>query len=123
METAPSMFSASSSSSLGSTLPPAIGLKYLGELKYLLSQLHTDKKIRPTVIVGLFLQQAIALFVLKTDAGFSIFNWISSLAATFLDQALTGAVFFFDQDTINKHWFFVNTVRLVSSVPLYIGLT
>lgn len=28
----------------------------------------------PTVIVGLFLQQAIALFVLKTGAGFSIFK-------------------------------------------------
>jgi concentrative nucleoside transporter, CNT family len=51
------------------------------------------------------------LFVLKTGAGFSIFNWIATLARDFLNQALAGAVFFFDQDTINKHWFFVNTVR------------
>ena len=29
-----------------------------------------------TVIVGLFIQQAIAIFVLKSDAGFRIFNWL-----------------------------------------------
>jgi CNT family concentrative nucleoside transporter len=68
---------------------------------------------RPTVIVGLFLQQAIALFVLKTGAGFSIFRWIATLAADFLEQANAGAEFFFDADTINKHWFFVNTVSVL----------
>lgn len=67
----------------------------------------------PTVIVGLFLQQAIALFVLKTGAGFSIFNWIATLAADFLAEALAGALFFFDQDTINKGWFFVNTLATI----------
>jgi len=67
----------------------------------------------PTVIVGLFLQQAIALFVLKTGAGFSIFNWIATLAADFLNEALAGAVFFFDQNTINSHWFFVNTLASI----------
>ncbi len=67
---------------------------------------------RPTVIVGLFLQQVIALFVLKSGAGFSIFKWIATLASDFLDQALAGAEFFFDADTISKHWFFVNTVCL-----------
>lgn len=70
--------------------------------------------IRPTVIVGLFLQQAIALFVLKSGAGFSMFKWIATLAGDFLNQALAGAVFFFDQDTINKGWFFVNTVQSFS---------
>ncbi|KXN87360.1 Solute carrier family 28 member 3 [Leucoagaricus sp. SymC.cos] len=64
----------------------------------------------PTVIVGLFLQQVIALFVLKTDAGFSIFKWIATLAADFLEQANAGSGFFFDQETLEKHWFFVNTV-------------
>uniref|UniRef100_A0A0W0GE17 Uncharacterized protein n=1 Tax=Moniliophthora roreri TaxID=221103 RepID=A0A0W0GE17_MONRR len=33
----------------------------------------------PTVIVGLLLQQIVALFVLKTDVGFSIFDWIITL--------------------------------------------
>jgi len=73
----------------------------------------------PTVIVGLFMQQVIALFVLKTGAGFSIFKWIATLAGDFLGQALAGAAFFFDQDVVdNKHWFFVNTL---SSIIFFIA--
>ena len=64
-----------------------------------------------TVIVSLFTQQAIALFVLKTGAGFHLFMWIANLASDFSSQGLVGAVFFFDQDTVqNKHWLFVNGV-------------
>jgi concentrative nucleoside transporter, CNT family len=70
--------------------------------------------IRPTVIVGLFVQQAIAMFVLKSGAGFSIFKWIALLASDFLAQALQGAAFFFSTDVINLHWFFVNTVSAFS---------
>ncbi|KAI0779999.1 Na+ dependent nucleoside transporter C-terminus-domain-containing protein [Fomes fomentarius] len=64
----------------------------------------------PTVIVGLVLQQAIAMFVLKSGAGFSIFKWIAFLAADFLEQGQVGAEFFFDAEVITKHWFFVNTL-------------
>ncbi|KAG7444793.1 uncharacterized protein BT62DRAFT_933846 [Guyanagaster necrorhizus] len=67
----------------------------------------------PTVIVGLFMQQAIALFVLKSGAGFSIFNWIATLAADFLSQSKAGATFFFDADTVAKSWFFVNTLAAI----------
>lgn len=67
----------------------------------------------PTVIVGLFIQQAIALFVLKSGAGFSIFNWIATLAADFLNQSKAGAAFFFDADTVAKSWFFVNTLAAI----------
>ncbi|KAJ7497101.1 Na+ dependent nucleoside transporter C-terminus-domain-containing protein [Mycena latifolia] len=67
----------------------------------------------PTVIVGLFIQQAIALFVLKSGAGFSIFKWIATLAADFLSEGLVGSAFFFDADTIAKHWFFVNTLGAI----------
>lgn len=64
-----------------------------------------------TVIVGLFTQQAIALFVLKTGAGFHMFRWIANLASDFSNQGLVGAAFFFDQDTVEtKHWFFINVV-------------
>ena len=64
-----------------------------------------------TVIVGLFTQQAIALFVLKTGAGLHMFRWIANLASDFSNQGLVGATFFFDQDTVEtKHWFFVNVV-------------
>lgn len=73
----------------------------------------------PTVIVGLFAQQAIAMFVLKSGAGFSIFKWIAFLAKDFLEQALAGAAFFFDQDIVDtKHWFFVNTL---SSIIFFIA--
>ena len=75
------------------------------------SKLTRDAQ-RPTVIVGLTLQQAIAMFVLKSGAGFSIFKWIAFLASDFLAQALEGAAFFFSTDVVNNHWFFVNTVCL-----------
>ncbi|KAH9485266.1 Solute carrier family 28 member 3 [Psilocybe cubensis] len=64
----------------------------------------------PTVIVGLILQQAIALFVLKSGAGFSIFKWIATLAGDFLGRSQAGAQFFFDEETYNKHWFFIGTL-------------
>jgi CNT family concentrative nucleoside transporter len=67
----------------------------------------------PTIIVGLFMQQAIALFVLKSDAGFKIFTWVATLASDFLSQAYKGAVFFFDQETIDKHWFFINVLAAI----------
>jgi len=67
-----------------------------------------------TIIVSLFTQQAIALFVLKTHAGFDLFMWIANLAADFSNQGLVGAVFFFDQDIVqNKRWLFVNGVCLL----------
>ncbi|KAF8990727.1 Na+ dependent nucleoside transporter C-terminus-domain-containing protein [Cyathus striatus] len=67
----------------------------------------------PTVIVGLFLQQAIALFVIKTSAGFDIFKWIATLASDFLTQADAGSGFFFDAETLAKHWFFINTLGAI----------
>ncbi|KAG2368413.1 Na+ dependent nucleoside transporter C-terminus-domain-containing protein [Suillus spraguei] len=67
----------------------------------------------PTVIVGLFLQQTIALFVLKACAGFSFFKYVADLANDFLSEALVGAEFFFDAETIAKKWFFVNVLSAV----------
>ncbi|KAI6040262.1 Na+ dependent nucleoside transporter C-terminus-domain-containing protein [Pisolithus marmoratus] len=61
----------------------------------------------PTVITGLFIQQAIALFVLKTSAGYSLFRYIGNLTVGFLAQASVGAAFFFDAATIAKHWFII----------------
>jgi len=69
---------------------------------------------RPTVIVGLFFQQAIALFVLKSDAGFQIFRWIAFLASDFLDQSKVGAIFFFDRESVvDKHWFFAGVLSAI----------
>jgi CNT family concentrative nucleoside transporter len=66
---------------------------------------------RPTVIVGLFLQQAIALFGLKTKAGFDIFKWMATLTSDFLESSTAGSGFFFDPSVTQRDWFFVNTVR------------
>jgi CNT family concentrative nucleoside transporter len=57
----------------------------------------------PTVIVGLFIQQAIAMFILKINAGFMIFTWIATLATDLLDQAQVGVAFFFSQDIATSH--------------------
>ncbi|KAG9122525.1 hypothetical protein FRC07_001059, partial [Ceratobasidium sp. 392] len=80
---------------------------------FYLSSRHRSQVPWPTVIVGLFMQQAVALFVLKTDAGFKIFLWIATLASDFLEQAVPAAGFFFDVETTNKHWFFVNTLGTI----------
>ncbi|KAL7411797.1 H+/nucleoside cotransporter [Mrakia frigida] len=50
-----------------------------------------------TVIVGLVIQQAIAMFVLKTSAGFDLFKWIALAAADFLKQGGRAGVFFWDE--------------------------
>ncbi|EJD03165.1 uncharacterized protein FOMMEDRAFT_85572 [Fomitiporia mediterranea MF3/22] len=84
---------------------------FIFQCGFYLSSINKKEIPWPTVIVGLFLQQAIALFVLKSDAGFSIFHWIAMLASDFLTQGLAGAAFFFSQDVVtNDHWFFVNTL-------------
>jgi CNT family concentrative nucleoside transporter len=48
-----------------------------------------------TVIVGMLLQFIIALFVLRTTAGYDIFNFISELARELLGFANDGAIIFF----------------------------
>lgn len=50
------------------------------------------------MIFGLLLQQAVALFVLKYGAGFSIYNWTATLASDFPSQSQVGAEFFLDNE-------------------------
>ncbi|KAI6166104.1 Na+ dependent nucleoside transporter C-terminus-domain-containing protein [Pisolithus thermaeus] len=77
---------------------------------FYLSSTNRSEICWPTVVTGLFIQQAVALFVLKTDAGFSLFRYIANLAEGFLTQADVGAQFFFDAATIAKDWFFLAAV-------------
>jgi CNT family concentrative nucleoside transporter len=80
---------------------------------------HNRKAVPwPTIIVGLFMQQVVALFVLKSGAGHAIFGWIATLASDFLAQGPAAAVFFFDADIINQHWFFIN---VLSSIIFFIA--
>jgi len=99
--------------SYGDRAISVLGLLVFQFCFWLLS-VHRSKVPWPTVIVGLFLQQVIALFVLKTEAGFDIFHWIASLAADFLAQAGPAAAFFFDISVVvEKHWFFVGTLGAI----------
>ncbi|KAI9433080.1 Na+ dependent nucleoside transporter C-terminus-domain-containing protein [Lactarius psammicola] len=66
-----------------------------------------------TVIVSLFVQQAIALFVLKSGPGFHTFKWLATLASDFLAQGLVGAAFFFELDTLFTIIFFIAFMQML----------
>ena len=59
------------------------------------------------------MQQVVALFVLKTGAGQAIFGWIAQTTSDFLGQGPLAAIFFFDAETIGKHWFFINVLASI----------
>ncbi|KAI0093471.1 Na+ dependent nucleoside transporter C-terminus-domain-containing protein [Irpex rosettiformis] len=110
-------FGLTANSGYGDRAISVLGL-FVFQFCFWASSRHRSHIPWPTVIVGLFVQQAIAMFVLKSGAGFSIFKWIAILASDFLAQALEGAAFFFDSDVISRHWFFVNTL---SSIIFFIA--
>ncbi|KAI0533586.1 NupC family nucleoside transporter [Xylaria digitata] len=63
-----------------------------------------------TVIGGMLTQFIIALFVLRTHAGYDIFSFISELARTLLGFANQGVVFLTDDTVPNLPWFFVGVI-------------
>ncbi|OAV98675.1 hypothetical protein PTTG_07696 [Puccinia triticina 1-1 BBBD Race 1] len=66
-----------------------------------------------TVIVGLIVQQLLALLVLKSKAGYDFFNWIAKAATDILDQGTKAGGFFFSPQVVESHWFFVNTLAAI----------
>nr|UJH94485.1 ST.8 [Starmerella bombicola] len=69
------------------------------------------KKIRwHTVIWGMFLQFVIALFVLRTKAGYDFFNWISFLARELLSFSGNGAAFLTSASFVKESWFIISTL-------------
>lgn len=81
-----------------------------------------------TVIGGMLSQFIIALFVLRTQAGYDIFNFISFLARTLLGFANEGVVFLTDDTVPTLPWFLVSVIPpiifFVALVSLccYLGL-
>ncbi|KAI3331640.1 H+/nucleoside cotransporter-like protein [Xylariaceae sp. AK1471] len=63
-----------------------------------------------TVIGGMLSQFIVALFVLRTHAGYDIFSFISQLARTLLGFANQGVVFLTDASVPNLPWFFVGVI-------------
>ena len=69
------------------------------------------KKIRwHTVIGGMLTQFVIAVFVLRTDAGYDIFNFISSLARDLLGFANQGTSFLTAESVVELGWFLTGVV-------------
>jgi CNT family concentrative nucleoside transporter len=63
-----------------------------------------------TVIVGELVQFIIALFVLRTKAGFDIFNFISELCRDLLGFANKGVVFLTADSVPDLHWFLTGVI-------------
>ncbi|KAK0724634.1 Na+ dependent nucleoside transporter C-terminus-domain-containing protein [Lasiosphaeris hirsuta] len=66
-----------------------------------------------TVIGGMLTQYIIAVFVLRTQAGYDIFSFISGLARTLLGFATDGLVFLTTEEVRNIHWFLVSVVPAI----------
>lgn len=69
-----------------------------------------------TVIVGMLVQFLVALFVLRTQAGYDIFNFISTLAQKLLGFAEQGVDFLIETGWAEKHkgWFIVSVIPAIT---------
>lgn len=66
-----------------------------------------------TVIVGMLFQFIIALFVLRTGVGYSIFNFISKRASDLLGFAKDGVSFLTSPDIAAKSWFLISVIPAI----------
>ncbi|RAL03834.1 NupC/NupG family nucleoside CNT transporter [Aspergillus ibericus CBS 121593] len=80
-----------------------------------LSSRNRKKIVWHTVIVGMLVQFIIALFVLRTKAGYDIFNFISTLARELLGFAEQGVDFLIETGWAEKHssWFLVSVIPAI----------
>lgn len=90
----------------------AISLVGLGLMIVILWATSRNRsKIRwHTVIGGMLTQFIISVFVLRTDAGYDIFNFISYLARELLGFAQQGTAFLTSEDTAQLPWFLIGVV-------------
>lgn len=63
-----------------------------------------------TVIVGMLAQFLLALFVLRSKAGYDIFDFIAYLAKTLLGFASEGTIFLTNKDVYTLGYFLVNVI-------------
>ena len=71
---------------------------------------NRSKIVWHTVIVGMLMQFIIALFVLRTKAGYDIFNFISSLATSLLRFADKGTTFITAQSVVELGWWLTSVI-------------
>lgn len=78
---------------------------YLVGLFCLFVTSNNPRKIRwETVIAGVLIQYIVALFVLRTKAGYDIFNFISTLARELLEFAKAGSAFITSPEESQLPW-------------------
>jgi len=63
-----------------------------------------------TVIVGMLTQYIVAIFVLRTTAGYDIFNFIAFLARSLLAFAADGTEFLTNLEALALGWFLLNVI-------------
>ncbi|KAF1831159.1 H+/nucleoside cotransporter-like protein, partial [Decorospora gaudefroyi] len=74
---------------------------------------NRSKIVWHTVIVGMLVQFIIALFVLRTKAGYDIFNFISELARLLLGFANEGVIFLTAESVPELNWFFTGVIPAI----------
>lgn len=73
-----------------------------------------------TVMGGMLTQFLVALFVLRSKAGYDIFSFISEMARTLLGFATDGLVFLTADSLREVHWFLVS---VIPAIIFFIALT
>jgi len=66
-----------------------------------------------TVIGGMLTQFIVAVFVLRSQAGFDIFNFVSEMARTLLGFANDGVIFLTDDTVPALPWFFTGVIPAI----------
>ncbi|CDM37879.1 hypothetical protein DTO013E5_6388 [Penicillium roqueforti] len=94
-----------------------------------LTSRNRKKIVWHTVIVGMLAQFIIALFVLRTTAGYDIFNFISSLATDLLGFAADGVIFltsedfyYFDKGFAPQQFFIVSVISAIIFFVAFVQL-
>ncbi|KAM0664747.1 hypothetical protein ACQRIU_006605 [Beauveria bassiana] len=78
-----------------------------------LTSAHRSKVNWRTVIGGMLSQYVIGLFVLRTNAGYSVFRFIADRAGDLLGFAKDGVKFLTDADVAAKPWFFIGVIPAI----------
>ncbi|KAI9660807.1 MAG: hypothetical protein M1831_003499 [Alyxoria varia] len=76
-----------------------------------------------TVIVGVLAQWIVSIFVLRTKAGFDIFDFISTLARELLGFAVNDGLVFLTDNSVSKlSWFLISVVPAVIFFVSFISI-
>ncbi|KAI9594015.1 Na+ dependent nucleoside transporter C-terminus-domain-containing protein [Syncephalis fuscata] len=85
------------------------GLIFIVLLLYITSNDRAYIKWR-IVIVGISIQFLLGVFILKTQVGYDLFGWISSMASAFLGFSKVGAVFVLGEESVKTNSFAVSVL-------------